>query len=117
MQAFYLKGIPHGLFSHVLCHCHGAHRHYLPENVPWLYPPLPTLACLGSYGLCFFSFSRALTSLNLALAYATWSGVGILATTFISWFFFGEKLTATGMLAIFLIIAGCVLLNFFGTKS
>ena len=78
---------------------------------------LPTLACLGSYGLCFFSFSRALTSLNLALAYATWSGVGILATTFISWFFFGEKLTATGMLAIFLIIAGCVLLNFFGTKS
>ena len=70
--------------------------------------PLPTLACLGSYGLCFFSFSRALTSLNLALAYAT---------TFISWFFFGEKLTATGMLAIFLIIEGCVLLNFFGTKS
>ena len=43
--------------------------------------------------------------------------MGILATTFISWFFFGEKLTATGMLAIFLIIAGCVLLNFFGTKS
>ena len=29
---------------------------------------LPTLGCLTAYGLCFFSFSRALTSLNLALA-------------------------------------------------
>ena len=78
--------------------------------------PLPTLACLFLRPLLFLLLP-ALTSLNLALAYATWSGVGILATTFISWFFFGEKLTATGMLAIFLIIAGCVLLNFFGTKS
>lgn len=80
---------------------------------------LPTLGCLTAYGLCFFSFSRALTSLNLnlALAYATWSGVGILATTLISWFFFGEKLTATGILAIFLIIAGCTLPNLFGTKG
>lgn len=78
---------------------------------------LPTAGCLISYGLCFFSFSRALTSLNLALAYATWSGVGILATTLISWFFFGEKLTPTGIFAILLIIAGCVLLNLFGTKA
>jgi small multidrug resistance pump len=78
---------------------------------------VPTILCLGSYGLSFFSFSRALTSLNLALAYATWSGVGILATTLISWFFFGEKLTATGIFAIFLIIAGCILLNLFGAEK
>lgn len=78
---------------------------------------LPTAGCFISYGLCFFSFSRALTSLNLALAYATWSGVGILATTLISWFFFGEKLTATGIFAIFLIIAGCILLNLFGAEK
>jgi len=69
---------------------------------------LPTAGCLISYGLCFFSFSRA---------YATWSGVGILATTLISWFFFSEKLTPTGIFAILLIVAGCVLLNLFGTKA
>ena len=78
---------------------------------------LPTLLCLTSYGLSFFSFSRALNSLNLALAYATWSAVGILATTFISWHFFGEKLTLTGMIAVFLIITGCVLLNLFGVDK
>lgn len=74
---------------------------------------LPTAGCLISYGLCFFSFSRALTS----LAYATWSGVGILATTLISWFLFGERLTITGIFAIFLIVSGCILLNLFGVKS
>ena len=43
--------------------------------------------------------------------------MGILATTLISWFFFGEKLTATGIFAIFLIIAGCILLNLFGAEK
>ena len=77
----------------------------------------PTILCLGSYGLSFFSFSRALNSLNLALAYATWSAVGILATTFISWHFFGEKLTTIGMIAVVLIIVGCVLLNLYGVDK
>ena len=34
---------------------------------------LPTIGCLVSYFICFFSFSRALNDLNLGLAYATWS--------------------------------------------
>lgn len=32
---------------------------------------LPTIGCLVSYFICFFSFSRALNDLNLGLAYAT----------------------------------------------
>lgn len=78
---------------------------------------LPTAGCLISYGLCFFSFSRALTSLNMALAYATWSGVGIIASVLIAWFFFGEKLNAIGLMSIALIVTGCVLLNLFGAEK
>lgn len=45
---------------------------------------LPTIGCLVSYFICFFSFSRALNDLNLGTAYATRSGVGIVASVLIS---------------------------------
>lgn len=77
----------------------------------------PTICCLSSYILCFFLFSKAAVHLNLALAYATWSGVGIIASVFISWFFFGEKLNAIGLISIALIVTGCVLLNLFGAEK
>ncbi len=69
---------------------------------------LPTIGC-------FFSFSRALNDLNLGLAYATWSGVGIVASVLISWFLFGEKLNGWGIFAVAMIIIGCIILNVFGT--
>lgn len=77
----------------------------------------PTVGCLISYGLCFYIFSKAALSLNLALAYATWSGVGLLVTTMISWFFFDERLTIMGFLGIAFIFTGCILLNAFGVKN
>ena len=76
---------------------------------------LPTIGCLVSYFICFFSFSRALNDLNLGLAYATWSGVGIVASVLISWVLFGEKLNGWGILAVAMIIIGCIILNVFGT--
>ena len=61
------------------------------------------------------AFSRALNDLNLGLAYATWSGVGIVASVLISWFLFGEKLNGWGIFAVAMIIIGCIILNVFGT--
>lgn len=78
--------------------------------------PILTICCLLSYLLCFFLFSKAAVHLNLALAYATWSGVGIIASVFISWFFFGERLNLTGIFSIALIVTGCILLNLFGAR-
>lgn len=78
---------------------------------------LPTLACMVSYFICFFTFSKAVVHLNLGLAYATWSGVGIVASCLISRFLYGEKLTTAGLLGVALIIAGCILLNALGTEQ
>lgn len=76
---------------------------------------IPTLGCLFAYFICYFLFSKALNSINLGAAYATWCAVGIVITGVISAFLFNQKFNAVGIFAIVLIIFGCILLNLFGT--
>ena len=65
----------------------------------------------------FYAFSKALLRIDLGVAYATWCAGGIVATTIISALVFGQKLNTIGVIAIVLIIAGCVILNLFGTSG
>ena len=77
---------------------------------------VPSLACVVSYVLCYFCFSKAVLKINLGTAYATWCGVGIVATTVISVLVFQEKITMAGVAGVVMILAGCVILNLFGTR-
>lgn len=77
----------------------------------------PTIGCLAVYFLCFFLFSKALNSINLGAAYATWSAVGIVVSSIISALLFGESLNTVGIVSVILIITGCVLLNLFGVAK
>ncbi|MCR6547089.1 DMT family transporter [Dehalobacterium formicoaceticum] len=77
---------------------------------------LPSLGCLIAYGLCFFLFSKALLSINLSVAYATWSAIGIIASVFISIGIFKETINFLGIIGVVLVIAGVILLNVYGTS-
>ncbi len=76
---------------------------------------VPTVSCILAYILCFYLLSKALDKINLGVAYATWSGIGIVATTVISAVLFKQGVSLIGVIGIVLIIVGCVLLNMFGT--
>lgn len=78
---------------------------------------LPAFGCIVLYIICFYSFSKALLRIDLGVAYATWCAGGIVATTIISALVFGQKINTIGVIAIVLIIAGCVILNLFGTSG
>lgn len=75
----------------------------------------PTVGCALAYLLCYTAFSKAVTKMNLGIAYATWCGVGILITTLISVLVFREKITTPTMIGCVLVAVGCVILNM--TKS
>lgn len=75
---------------------------------------LPTILCVLSYIVCYTSFSKAVTKINLGVAYATWCGLGIIVTTLVSVFVFREQMTMLGVFAIALIVIGCVILNLNG---
>ena len=48
------------------------------------------------------------------MAYAIWSGLGTIATALISVLIWKEKITVGSVIGILLILAGVVVLNFFG---
>lgn len=74
---------------------------------------IPTIVCIVSYIFCYIAFAKAVEKINLGIAYATWCGIGIVATTLISFFIFQEKISLIGLYGIALIITGCILLNVF----
>ena len=45
----------------------------------------PSLICGIAYVVCHYTFSKAILSLNLGVAYALWCGIGILVTTIVSY--------------------------------
>ena len=92
-------------------------RHHILKNVRGIYQAGTVGALHGSVFFLFLHFSKALVHLNLGVAYATWSGVGLVVTAIISAVLFGQRLSLVGMIAIALIVVGCVLLNLFGTAQ
>lgn len=76
---------------------------------------LPSVLCVIGYIVCYVFFGHALKYLNLAIAYALWCGIGIVATSFFSYFLFHERISLVGYAGIGLIMAGCILVNLKGT--
>lgn len=75
-----------------------------------------SILSLVAYGLCFFFLAKSLEDLNLSLAYAVWSGVGIILATTVSVFYFKESINLLTLLGIALIIVGVVIVNLFGAS-
>lgn len=63
------------------------------------------------YVACYWCLSRALLTVDLSVAYATWCAVGIVATTLIAVVLFGEQMTPAGVVGMILCVVGVVLLN------
>jgi small multidrug resistance pump len=53
-------------------------------------------------------------TINLSISYATWSAVGLIATTLISVLIFKEGITPAGIVALIMITVGVIVLNLYG---
>ncbi|RSZ41200.1 MULTISPECIES: SMR family transporter [unclassified Variovorax] len=73
----------------------------------------PTLASVAGYVTAFYFLSLTLRTIPTGIAYAIWSGVGIVLISLVSWLWFGQKLDAPAIAGLGLIIAGVVVVNVF----
>ena len=73
----------------------------------------PTLALIVGYSVSFYFLSLTLRTIPMGIAYAVWSGVGILLICLVGWLLFGQKLDLPAIIGLTLIIAGVVILNVF----
>lgn len=78
---------------------------------------LPTTVVVLGYGLAFYCLSLALKSIPVGIAYAVWSGVGIVLVVAIAWLMHGQKLDAWAFVGISLIISGVAVLNLLSKSS
>ena len=77
--------------------------------------PFRSFMTLLLYFLCYFFFSKAIIVINLGIAYAIWSGIGIVSSSLISALFLKQPVSKAGLVGISFILAGCVIVNAFGT--
>lgn len=77
----------------------------------------PSLLVVGGYALAFYFLSLTLRVIPVGVAYAIWSGVGVVLVCLLGWLVYGQKLDIAAGIGIALIVAGVVVLNAFSTTS
>ena len=73
----------------------------------------PSVLVVVGYGAAFYLLSQTLKVIPVGVAYAIWSGVGIVLITLFGWLVFGQKLDPPALVGMGLIVAGVVVMNVF----
>ncbi|SFC64396.1 DMT family transporter [Massilia yuzhufengensis] len=75
--------------------------------------PLPSIVTVGFYAVSFYLLTFSLRVLPTGIAYAIWSGVGIVLISAISWVVYQQRLDLPAIAGLALIIAGVAVINLF----
>ncbi len=79
--------------------------------------PIPSLITVIGYGVAFWCLSHTLKTVPVGVAYAVWSGVGIVLITAIAWIWFRQALDVPALAGIGLILAGVLVINLFSKSQ
>lgn len=79
-----------------------------------LWPSVATVAC---YCAAFWLLSQSLTHIPTGIAYAIWSGAGIVLISLASWLISGQKLDAPAIAGMLLICVGVLVINIFSKAA
>ncbi|MCF3642712.1 SMR family transporter [Rhizobium sp. TRM95111] len=77
----------------------------------------PTVLMVVCYGVAFYFLSWSLRYVPVGIAYAIWSGLGIVLISAVGYFGFGQKLDLAAVLGLGLIVAGVAVLNVFSKST
>jgi small multidrug resistance pump len=79
--------------------------------------PRPVLITLVCYAATFYFLSQALREMPVGVAYAIWSGLGIILIALIGLVWFGQKLDAAAIVGLGLIVSGVAVINLFSNTA
>lgn len=78
---------------------------------------LPSLLVFVGYGSAFYFLSLTLRSIPIGVAYAIWSGLGVVLVSLAGWLLYRQALDAAGWIGIGLIVAGVIVLKLFSGSA
>ena len=79
--------------------------------------PMASIVVVLGYMIAFYCLSLTLKTIPVGIAYAVWSGVGIVLITTVAWIVFDQKLDVWGIVGIALIMSGVLILNLLSKTS
>ncbi|MDW5417482.1 SMR family transporter [Iodobacter sp. CM08] len=78
---------------------------------------MPSLVVVIGYGVAFWLLSMVLKSVPVGMAYAIWSGMGIVLVTVVAMLLYGQKPDWPAIIGLSLIVSGVVVLQLFSKMS
>lgn len=79
--------------------------------------PLPSLLTAVTFVIAFYCLSLSLRTIPVGIAYAIWSGIGIVLISVIALVLFGQKLDIPALVGMGLILAGVLVINLFSKST
>jgi len=76
-----------------------------------------TLGSLALYGVSFYMLSQVLSHIPTGIAYAIWSGIGIVLISLAGWLISGQKLDLPAIIGITFICVGVLIINLLSKSS
>ena len=76
----------------------------------------PSIIVAVGFAVAFYCLSLVLKTIPMGVAYAIWSGLGIVLISLSGLVLFGQKLDLPAMIGITLIISGVVVMNVFSSS-
>lgn len=77
----------------------------------------PSLVVAAGYGIAFYFLSLTLKTVPVGVAYAIWSGAGILLIALIGWLVLKQPLDLPAVLGMALIVAGVAVIQLFSKAA
>ena len=77
----------------------------------------PSVVTALAYAISFYLLAQVLKTIPVGIAYAIWSGLGIVFITLIAWLVFRQALDAPALIGMALIIAGIVVMQVFSNST
>lgn len=77
----------------------------------------PSVVVAVSYTIAFYCLSLVLKTLPVGIAYAVWSGLGIVLITLVAYVLYGQTIDLPGLIGMGLIVSGVAVLNLFSKAA
>ncbi|MBC3413088.1 multidrug DMT transporter [Pseudomonas sp. SWRI51] len=79
--------------------------------------PLPLVLMICGYAVAFWMLTLVVRSIPVGIAYAIWSGLGIVLISVAALVIYGQKLDLPAMLGMAMIVGGVVVIQLFSNSS
>lgn len=77
----------------------------------------PSLVVAAGYATAFYFLSLVLRTIPVGIAYAIWSGLGIVLITLVAFVVYRQTIDLPGLIGMGLIVAGVLVINLFSTSA